>query len=145
LKGRAVVGAELLLDHSDVLLGVVDKPPGGSRKSAQNNPLAKTCFFACIGSGFRGKSVLPQTYEFPRFTPDCTARHWRALLFVGFASPENLQGETRTPRRVTAECEFFFDSCRAEFLNDKLSGAMKSRERSCVRQGRGNSGQRVSF
>jgi hypothetical protein len=60
---------------------------------------------------------LATEHEFSRFTPDCTACHWRALLFVGFASPETLKGETRQPRRVAGECESFSDSCRAVFSN----------------------------
>jgi hypothetical protein len=28
--------------------------------------------------------------SFPVFVPDSTARHWRALLFLGFVSPQKL-------------------------------------------------------
>ena len=36
-----------------------------------------------------GKLVLPMN-EIPGFVPDSTARHWRALLFLGFVSPQKL-------------------------------------------------------
>jgi hypothetical protein len=37
-----------------------------------------------LGADFREIWFCDET-QIPRFTPDCTARHWRALLFLGFA------------------------------------------------------------
>jgi hypothetical protein len=64
--------------------------------------------------GFWGKVGLATEHEIPRFTPDCTARHWRALLFLGFAYSIVIRQDAATSR-VTAEHESFSDSCRDEF------------------------------
>jgi hypothetical protein len=58
-------------------------PPGGSRKSAQNGPLAEACFFRSTRALILGKFGLATEHQIPRITPDCTARLW-ALLFLGF-------------------------------------------------------------
>jgi hypothetical protein len=82
LKGGAVVGSKLLFDHGDSLPRVVVKPPEGPKIGAKQ-PVSETMIFRLHWIGFSGRVGLVPEHEIPRFTPDCTARHWRALLFVG--------------------------------------------------------------
>src|ERR1022692_4731248 len=84
----------IMVIHS---LGVVDKPPGGAEKSAQNNPLAKV-HFSLASDRVLGESRSCRRNEIPRFTPDCTARHWRALLFLGYVVSLNDKAYAPRPR-----------------------------------------------
>jgi len=93
----------------DVLLGVMDNRPEG-RKPAQNDPLAENKFPLDSWPDF-GESRFATTRISPVST-GTTARHWRALLFLGCFISAEWQGKTRQPRRVNAECESFSDSCR---------------------------------
>jgi hypothetical protein len=68
------------------------KPARRGRESAQNNPLAKTLLFRLHWLGFWGRVGLVKGTTFPLFTLDCTARHWRALLFLGFSISAEWQG-----------------------------------------------------
>jgi hypothetical protein len=78
-------------------------------------PVAETVLFPLdLGSVFGGKSILRQI-EIPPVLTGITARHWRALLFVGFAFSVLARRDAATAPRITAKCESFSDSCRGNF------------------------------
>jgi hypothetical protein len=68
-------------------LGLWDNRPEGPKIGAKQ-PVSESIIFRLHRIGFWGKVGFSR-HEIPRFTPDCTARHWRALLFLGFTNSEN--------------------------------------------------------
>jgi hypothetical protein len=70
-------------------LGLWGTRPEGPKIGA-NQPVSESMIFRLQWIGFWGKVGFSR-HEIPRFTPDCTARHWRALLFLGFAYSKHHQ------------------------------------------------------
>jgi hypothetical protein len=71
-------------------LGLWLNRPEGPKIGAKQ-PVSERVIFRLHWIGFWGKVGLATEHEIPRFTPDCTARHWRALLFLSFAYSESYQ------------------------------------------------------
>jgi hypothetical protein len=100
LQGRAVLGPELFLDHGDSLREWwLNRPEGAENRRKATRE--RKYDFSLASDRFLGESRSCEGNEIPRFTPDCTARHWRALLFLG-SDVLDLEGVTQQPRCIDA-------------------------------------------
>src|SRR5271170_3834641 len=68
--------------------GLMTTRPEGPETGA-NQPVSENRWFSLDAHSdfWEARSC---TNEIPGFVPDSTARHWRALLFLGFVSPQKL-------------------------------------------------------